>query len=383
MTDWITTTLDEIGEPIIGLTYSPNEVADEGTLVLRSSNIQKGRLTLDDVVRVVTPIPDKLRICASDILICVRNGSRPLIGKSLLLDDRVIGETFGAFMALYRSKLNPYLRYFFQSDSFRRQVHEHLGATINQITNRSLRGFEVTYPIDEREREVIANYLSDAESYVEVLELLIAKKRRIKHGLAQDLIGCHVRLPGYRKQWERVQIQSIAKISKGSQLGRAQMEENAEIPVWNGGVEPSGYTTKPNIARPVVTISEGGNSCGWVGHPSGPFWLGGHCYALDPTSVGHSVEFLYQTLKVHESAIMALRVGSGLPNIQKISLREFELNMPTDFAEAEVIATVLADADAEITALERQLQSLDAVKTGMMQELLTGRIRLLVEETAA
>ncbi len=57
--------------------------------------------------------------------------------------------------------------------------------------------------------------------------------------------------------------------------------------------------------------------------------------------------------------------------------------MPTDFAEAEVIATVLADADAEITALERQLQSLDAVKTGMMQELLTGRIRLLVEETAA
>jgi type I restriction enzyme S subunit len=75
-----------------------------------------------------------------DVLICVRNGSRDLIGKATLLDERTVGMTFGAFMAVYRSPIGKLVSYLFQSEILKRQINEHLGATINQITNKSLAG---------------------------------------------------------------------------------------------------------------------------------------------------------------------------------------------------------------------------------------------------
>src|SRR6185437_2187781 len=112
---WPRVRLGEIGQSLIGLTYEPNNVKRSGTLVLRSSNIQDGRLAFDDNIFVDCWIPDRIRVRENDILICVRNGSRRLIGKSVLLDDRIVGQTFGAFMAVYRSQANPFLQYFFQS----------------------------------------------------------------------------------------------------------------------------------------------------------------------------------------------------------------------------------------------------------------------------
>ena len=150
-TDWTTTKLGEIGEVLIGLTYDPSSVRRAGTLVLRSSNIQDGILAFDDNVYVECAIPERIRLRDGDILICVRNGSRRLIGKSAVLDKRVEGETFGAFMAVFRSRVNLYLRYFFQSADFKRQIDAHLGATINQITNGSLKSFIVGLP-EEPER---------------------------------------------------------------------------------------------------------------------------------------------------------------------------------------------------------------------------------------
>ena len=80
---WEVKKLKYIGNAIIGLTYSPNDIVDEndGTLILRSSNIQNGRITLDDNVYVKAEIPHKLITRTGDILICSRNGSRALLGK--------------------------------------------------------------------------------------------------------------------------------------------------------------------------------------------------------------------------------------------------------------------------------------------------------------
>src|SRR4029077_4982345 len=94
--DWDAKPLDEIGEALIGLTYKPSDVRDYGTLVLRSSNIQNDALAFEDNVFVDTTIPERIRVQTDDVLICVRNGSRDLIGKSALLDERTKGMTFGA-----------------------------------------------------------------------------------------------------------------------------------------------------------------------------------------------------------------------------------------------------------------------------------------------
>src|SRR5437899_12908967 len=100
--DWTIKRLGEVGESLIGLTYKPEDTADHGTLVLRASNIQEGALRFDDNVFVKTDVPERIMVRPGDILICVRNGSRDLIGKTARLDERSAGMTFGAFMAVFR-----------------------------------------------------------------------------------------------------------------------------------------------------------------------------------------------------------------------------------------------------------------------------------------
>jgi type I restriction enzyme S subunit len=191
---WTEIRLGEIGQSLIGLTYSPSSVKRSGTLVLRSSNIQDGRIDFNDNVFVDSPIPERIRIRANDILICVRNGSRRLIGKSVLLDERVAGQTFGAFMAVYRSNANLFLQYFFQSDEFKRQIDEHLGATINQITNGSLNRFVVALPSPAEQNE-IASRLSDVDAEISCLRRRLDKAQVVKQGMMQELLTGRTRLP--------------------------------------------------------------------------------------------------------------------------------------------------------------------------------------------
>ena len=183
---WSTCTLGEIGQCLIGLTYEPKNVGSDGLLVLRSSNIGDGTLQFDDHVFVNMEVPERIIVCEDDLLICVRNGSRPLIGKCALIDHRAIGMTFGAFMSVFRSPDNRFVFYCFQSDIVKHQIHEHLGATINQITNRSLSSFQIPYPGAE-ERDAIADALSDVDGLLRALETLIAKKRAIKQAAMQQL----------------------------------------------------------------------------------------------------------------------------------------------------------------------------------------------------
>lgn len=406
MTDWVTTTLGDIGEPIIGLTYSPDQVNDEGTLVLRSSNIQQGRLSLDDVVRVIAPIPDKLRVRRSDVLICVRNGSRPLIGKSLCLDDRVVGETFGAFMAVYRSQLNPYLRHFFQSYSFKRQVDEHLGATINQITNRSLRGFQVTYPIDAKERDLIASSLSEAEALVESLELLITKKRDVKQGMMQELLTGRTRLPGYSGEWRQLSVAAMSHLKArigwqgltteeylntgeyrlvgGTNFlrGRIDWDDTSFVDKWR-------FDQDANIQLQVgdVLLTKDGTigKVAYVDSLPGPATLNSGVFVLRPKWNSYDSGFLFCMLQSRAFAdfVTGLRAGSTINHLYQRDLVALNFQVPADLAEQRAIASALFDVDAEIVALELRLGSARAVKEGMMQELLTGRTRLSLVEGAA
>jgi type I restriction enzyme S subunit len=375
--DWEAKSLGDLGECLIGLTYEPENVREYGVLVLRSSNVADGRLAFDDNVYVDIDIPERIRVKKGDILICVRNGSRALIGKCALLDNQVEGQTFGAFMSVFRTTDSEYIFHQFQSDNIQRQIHENIGATINQITNKNLKAFVVPYPNDPQERDIIAQCLTETGVLIASLEKLIAKKRAIKQGTMQELLTGKRRLPGFSEKWETKSFGSLIELRKGEQLNKSELTETGEYPDWNGGVEPSGYTHKWNTIKNTITISEGGNSCGFVNFCKQKFWLGGHCYALKITTDCLDKNFLFQLLKYREKAIMNLRIGSGLPNIQKKNLNEFELFLSTDVYEQTAIAGVLRNMDAEIDTLKQQLAKYKMLKQGMMQVLLTGRIRLV------
>ena len=193
--EWETKRLGEIGEVLIGLTYTPSDVAEHGTLVLRASNIQENTIVFQDDVYVSMEVPERTLVKSGDILICVRNGSRDLIGKCAMIDQRSEeqGHAFGAFMAVFRTEYHDFVFHQFQSDLMKRQIHEHLGATINQITNKSLNSFKVPFPAMS-EQIAIAQVLTDMNNEIAALEVKLAKARDIKQGMMQQLLTGKIRL---------------------------------------------------------------------------------------------------------------------------------------------------------------------------------------------
>lgn len=153
---WKWVRLGEIGFTNIGLTYKPKDVCSEnGTIVLRSSNIQNGKLIFNDIVRVSTNIPDNKMCQKDDILICARNGSKRLVGKAAIIDKN--GMSFGAFMAVFRSICNHYILYIINSAYFRNTLLKDTGTTtINQITQEMLRTFLVPLPPLEEQKRIVA-----------------------------------------------------------------------------------------------------------------------------------------------------------------------------------------------------------------------------------
>jgi type I restriction enzyme S subunit len=119
---WEIKRLPQIAEYFIGLTYSPKDVSNDGIIVLRSSNIQNDELDLSDLVRVARPVKAMLKVRDGDILMCSRNGSKRLVGKTTVIGSLPEDMTFGTFMTVIRGKHNPYLAWFFKSDAFREQL---------------------------------------------------------------------------------------------------------------------------------------------------------------------------------------------------------------------------------------------------------------------
>lgn len=177
---WESTKLKFIGESIIGITYSPNDIVTngEGILVLRSSNIQDGKLSFEDCVYVNKEVQEKHLTKEGDILLCARNGSAHLVGKAAYIEKENEGVTFGAFMSIVRSELEKYLFYFFNSQIFKAQTGLFSTSTINQLTSDTLNNMFISFPRDEQEQTAIANYLD--RKIAEIDELIADKKRLLE-----------------------------------------------------------------------------------------------------------------------------------------------------------------------------------------------------------
>jgi len=262
------------------------------------------------------------------------------------------------------------------------------GAGLNDLKNRNdlplvtqsiLHSVRIPLPPNKVEQQAIAEAMSDADTFIESLEQLLVKKRQIKQGAMQELLTGKKRLPGFSGQWEVRALGQMATANKGSQLSTSEMSEHGIFAHLNGGMSPSGYTDKSNAPGNSIAISEGGNSCGYVQFMFEPYWCGGHCYSVIPK--GADNRFLYHALKGEEPAIMGLRVGSGLPNVQKTALLALPIRCPGGNEEQTAIAAILSDMDAEISTFEEMLDKARQIKQGMMQELLTGRTRLMPWDT--
>lgn len=152
---WEEKKLKEVADYFNGLTYSPKDVSNEGVIVLRSSNVQNDELDFDDIVRVNLTVKEKIIVQEGDILMCSRNGSARLVGKTATIKHLNEKMTFGTFMMIIRSQYNPYLSWFFKSTDFRNQIKGGENTMINQITRYMLDGIVLSFPPIEKQNEIV------------------------------------------------------------------------------------------------------------------------------------------------------------------------------------------------------------------------------------
>jgi type I restriction enzyme S subunit len=145
---WKWTRLGDIGSSNIGLTYQPMDISDnKGIPVLRSNNIKNNKIDLNNLVKVTTKInSENLYLKNGDILICARNGSQSLIGKSAIIEDITEKISFGAFMAVFRSSLNKWVKVYLDAPLFKNTLSSVNTVTINQITQSNLKNAMIPLP---------------------------------------------------------------------------------------------------------------------------------------------------------------------------------------------------------------------------------------------
>lgn len=371
--DWSVVPLSSICDNYTGLTYSPSDVSNSGTLVLRSSNIQNDRLSFLDNVFVKMSIPERAMARNGDVLVCVRNGSPKLIGKSAIVTGDNMA--FGAFMTVLRAKnfSAKYLPFIWRSSYIQRQVQITLGATINQITNGDIKKFFVPISQNVEEQQKIATVLTDLDDLIAELEKVRDKKQAIKIGAMQELLTGKRRLPGFNKPWKEVELCELLTYEQPQNyIVRSEEYRKTGTPVLTAGKTfILGYTDEiDNIfsSVPVIIFD-------------------------DFTTVSKFVNFPF---KVKSSAIKILKLKNSEDNLKFIfevmqitpfnllnhqrywisKYSKMSIKVP-EYIEQTAIANILSDMDDEISAINDKINKYKQIKAGVADELLSGRIRLI------
>lgn len=300
------------------------------------------------------------------------------VGKSnIYMDDKNIA-TFGGFV-IRGKKIADYNPIIFNEILKRQYVRKQIkklaaGVQHINISQESLREVSVVIPNEESQ-----NYIEDIINIYQKLEKqqdnLIEQKMLYKKWLMQNLLTGKKRIKKFDNKWKSMRLSELCRIEKGAQINGDMLSDSGSYYMLNGGVQPSGYVEKWNCTEDTISISEGGNSCGYINYNTEKFWSGGHCYTLQEIDENIDTQYLYQFLKLKQRKIMDLRVGSGLPNIQKKSLENFKVVVPK-LEEQIKISRVLMKADKEIELLQQQREQTDLEKKAMLQLLLTGIVRV-------
>lgn len=373
--EWEIVSILNVAELLSGLTYSPENVSEHGVLVLRSCNIKYGKLAFENNVYVNCNIIEKKYVKENDLLICVRNGSRNLIGKCALVDKDYYA-TFGAFMVVLRSTIGEYLYQVFTSQIIQDQIQKNCSATINQITNADFRRFFIPLPCSVIEQQAIAEVLTDTDNLISSLQRLIDKKKAVKQGAMEELLTGKRRLPGFNGEWVERKLGDISLIKTGN-----KNVDNASL----YGKYP--FFVRSHIVYKIDTYSFDGEAIlipgeGGIGdifhYINGKFDYHQRVYKISNFTDDISGKYIYYYLKsFFKKYALSNTAKATVDSLRLPTFLEFKIKLPRKIQEQEAIARVLSDMDSEINELEKKLSKYEKIKQGMMQQLLTGRIRLL------
>ena len=217
-----------------------------------------------------------------------------------------------------------------------------------------------SYPATLTEQKKIAHFLSLLDERIATQNKIIEDLKILKSAIAEKLFNA--------TDGDILSLSDVCIIQKGKQVNGEDLSETGKFYVMNGGIEPSGYYDQCNTPANTISISEGGNSCGYIQYNRDAFWSGGHCYTLNNIQPNVCKLYLYQYLKSQESSIMKLRIGTGLPNIQKKDLEKFHILLPSK-AIQESVSAFLTTIDRKITNEDMLLRRFQKGKQYLLRQM--------------
>lgn len=248
-----------------------------------------------------------------------------------------------------------------------------VGTTRLEFSIATLRKFSLPIPPTKEEQHAIATALSDVDGLLGGLDRLIAKKRDLKQAAMQQLLTGQTRLPGFHGEWEVKRLGDVVQIKKG-QLITSSTLLPGDIPVIAGGKQPAYFHASANRFGHTVTISASGASAGYVALYDEPIFAS-DCSTISE-SESYCLDFVFYQLLCKQQTIYKAQTGGAQPHIHAKDLNPLLFSFPT-LPEQTAIAEVLTEMDGELAALEQRREKTLALKQAMMQELLTGKTRLI------
>lgn len=251
------------------------------------------------------------------------------------------------------------------------------------LNGQIVKDFPIVYP-PPAEQLAIATALSDVDALLAKIDHLIAKKRDLKRAAMQQLLTGQTRLPGFSGEWEVKRLGEIAEIVMGQSPSSSNYNRSgAGLPLIQGNADISNRETIKRIFTTEVTKrGKSGDVLMSVRAPVGEISRAAFdvCLGRGVCAIRYPNDFVYHLLISLEPNWARLSKGSTFDSVNSSDVRALELNIPNESAEQTAIATILSDMDAELEALEARREKTRLLKQGMMQALLTGRIRLPTEK---
>lgn len=372
----------------------------EGRPFLRSQNIGWGTLSLDDVAYIDDIIHDTFKsteIKEGDVFLNITGAS---IGRSAIADHRVVNGNVNQHVCIIRpieEELNSYfLNCFLLSHKGQKQIDSfQSGGNRQGLNYGQIKLFKIPLP-PLTEQKAIAQSLSDVDNLITAIDKLITKKRNIKQGTIQELLTGKKRLPGFSGEWEVKKLGDIGKFKKGKNLPKKSITQDGQPCVLYGEIYTKyNYYSKVlysrisyDLAKESIEINTGdilfagsgetfeeiGKCFAYLGIEKA--YAGGDIIILSPNK--DDSYFLSYLLNSYQANVQKSNLGQGssVIHIYTINLKNIEIPIPP-LPEQKAIAKILTEMDEEIEALEKKREKYKNIKQGMMQELLTGKTRII------
>lgn len=382
---------------------NPMPTSEAGVFMVTAADIYNGRIQYSTARRTTVEafrhlLTDKSRPRRNDVLL-TKDGA---LGRVAVVGDEPICVNQSVAVLRPNKSIDPnFLQKLLEAPSYQKTMLENAGGTtIKHLYITIVPHMLISVPTSLTEQQAIAEALSDADALIEGLESLIAKKRAIKQGAMQDLLTGKRRLPGFKGEWGKVRLKDeCALITKGTtptSIGREFQEDGINF-IKVESISKSGRLLPEMFARIDLEthrllsrsqIQEGDilfSIAGALGRAAlMPKWMTpantNQALAIvrlkTNSQLTHSFAYLYLIGPEHQDRITSFSVEAAQANLSLEDIGNFLLPIPPRI-EQSAIAAVLFDMDAEIGALDDKLAKVRQVKQGMMQELLTGRVRLV------